>query len=266
MKKMLLQILVIPFVFYIFTCGLLFFIQERLIFFPEKLSVDFKFPFDQKFEEINIKTEDQKLLHGLLFTSDSSKGLIFYLHGNSGSLHSWGEAAKTYTDLNHDVFMLDYRGFGKSEGSISSQDQMYQDLQIAYDELKKRYREDQITILGYSIGTGLATRLASTNNPKLLILQAPYYSLTDIMRRHYPIIPTFILKYKFETNEYIKNCKMPIVVFHGNQDEVIYYNSSVKLKELIKNTDTLVTLYGQGHNGITDNPEYRVMIKKILND
>jgi pimeloyl-ACP methyl ester carboxylesterase len=265
MKKMLLQILIIPFVFYILACGLIFVIQERLIFFPEKLARDFKFPFGQKFEEINIKTEDQKLLHGLLFTSDSSKGLIFYLHGNAGSIQSWGDAAKTYTDLNHDVFMLDYRGFGKSEGSISSQDQMYQDLQIAYNQLKKRYREDQIIILGYSIGTGLATRLASTNNPKLLILQAPYYSLTDMMRHYYPIIPTFILKYKFETNEYVKDCKMPVAIFHGNQDEVIPYSSSIKLKECIKNTDTLITLYGQGHNGMTDNPEYREMIKKILN-
>jgi pimeloyl-ACP methyl ester carboxylesterase len=85
-----------------------------------------------------------------------------------------------------------------------------------------------------------------------------------MMKQTYPIIPTFILKYQFETNEYIKDCKMPIVIFHGDQDEVIYYNSSIKLKKVIKKTDTLITLKGQTHNEITDNPEYQAQIKKLL--
>lgn len=249
---------------YVIVCGLLYFFQENLIFFPEKLDNDFKFTFDKKFDEISIKTPDNLLLNGLLFRSDNAKGLLFYLHGNAGSLNSWGEVAKTYTDLNYDVFMLDYRGFGKSEGKINSQDQLYQDVQTAYDTLKTKYRETNIVVLGYSIGTGPATNIASKNNPRLLILQAPYYSLTDMMKHTYPFIPTFILKYKFETNILIKDCSMPIVIFHGNQDEVIYYNSSIKLKEIIKKTDTLITLNGQGHNGMTDNPEYRAEIKKIL--
>ncbi len=262
--NMLLKILIILLSLYILFCGLLYFFQEKLIFFPEKLDNNYKFGFNQIFEEIYIKTKDQKLLNGLLFKSDSSTGLVFYLHGNAGSLKSWGEVAKTYTDLNYDVFILDYRGFGKSEGSISSQGQLYQDIQIAYDEMKSKYSEDNIVVLGYSVGTGLATKIASTNRPKLLILQAPFYSMTDIMKHNYPIIPTLILKYKFETNEHIKDCKMPIVIFHGNQDEVTYYNSSIKLKEILKKTDTLITLDGQQHNGMTNNPEYQKEIQKIF--
>jgi alpha-beta hydrolase superfamily lysophospholipase len=245
-------------------CGFLFFFQEKLIFLPEKLDKNFKFSFDQKFEEINIQTKDHKLLNGILFTSDSSKGLIFYLHGNAGSLNTWGEVAKRYTDLNYDVFILDYRGYGKSEGSIRNQKQLFEDLQIAYNEMKKKYSEDNIIVLGYSIGTGPATKIASTNHPKLLILQAPYYSMIDMMKHTYPIIPAFLLKYKFETNKYIKECKMPVILFHGEEDEVIYYNSSIKLKGIMKETDTLITLKGHGHNGITDNPEYIRMIENIL--
>jgi pimeloyl-ACP methyl ester carboxylesterase len=120
-------------------------------------------------------------------------------------------------------------------------------------------------VLGYSIGTGPASHVASTNNPSLLILQAPYYSLTDMMRHSYPIIPTFILKYKFETNNYLKACKSPVVIFHGNQDEVIYYGSSLKLQSCFKQHDTLITLEGQSHNGITDNPFYQAELKRILN-
>lgn len=249
---------------YIIVCGLLFFFQEKLIFFPQKLEKDYRFNFTQNFEEVNIRTSDSKLLNGILFKADSSKGLIFYLHGNAGSLASWGGVAKTYTDLHYDVFMLDYRGYGKSGGSINSQGQLFQDVQTAYDKLKNKYEEDKIIVLGYSVGTGLAAELASANNPKLLILQAPYYSLTDMMRHDYPVIPTFILKYKFETDDYIKNCKMPIVIFHGDQDEVIYYGSSLKLKEEFKKQDTLITLVGQGHNGMTENQDYQTEIKKIL--
>ncbi len=265
MNKNLLRIFRIILAFYILMCGVLFYFQENLIFFPQKLEKNYQFTFDQKFEEVNIKANDNVLLNGLLFKADSSKGLVFYLHGNAGSLSTWGNVAKMYTNLNYDVFMFDYRGYGKSEGSISSQKQLFQDLQIVYDLMKKRYSEDKIIVLGYSIGSGLAAEIASTNKPKLLILQAPYYSLTDLMRHSYPIIPAFILKYKFKTNEYIKDCTMPIVVFHGNQDEVIYYGSSLKLEKEFKTTDKLITLEGQEHNGMTDNPDYINEIRKILN-
>jgi len=263
-KKLLIRTLQIVFIAYILICTFLFFIQEKLIFFPEKLNADFKFSFNQKFQEINIQTKDHKFLNGILFTADSSKGLIFYLHGNAGSVNSWSKVAKRYTDLNYDVFILDYRGYGKSEGSISNQEQFFDDIQLSYHEMKKKYKEDSIVVLGYSIGTGPATKIASTNHPKLLILLAPYFSMVDMMKHNYPIIPTFLLKYKFETYKYINDCKMPIALFHGDQDEVIYYNSSVKLKRIMKETDTLFTLKRQGHNGITDNPEYLDIIGKIL--
>ncbi len=121
MIKILIKILSTAFLLVVIIFLLLFFFQEKLIFFPEKLDKNFKFNFPSKFDEINIKTGDNKLLNGLLFKADNPKGLIFYLHGNAGSLNSWGEVAKTYVNLHYDVFILDYRGYGKSEGSISSQ-------------------------------------------------------------------------------------------------------------------------------------------------
>lgn len=263
-KKILLRTLKLLLVAYILICIALYFFQEKLIFFPDKLDKDYKFSFVQPFEEINIKVPDGSSLNGLLFKSDSAKGLIFYLHGNTGSVNTWGEVGKRYTDLHYDVFILDYPGYGKSEGAIKSKSQLFADVQSAYNDMKKRYSEKQIVVLGYSIGTGIASYAASTNNPKLLILQAPYYNLADLMRHTYPIIPTFLLKYNFQTNQYLQNCKMPVVIFHGNEDEVIYYGSSVKLKKEMKEADTLITLNGQRHNGITDNPDYITAIKTVL--
>ena len=262
--KTLIKTLLVITSLYLILCASLFFFQEKLLFHPEKLDKDYTFTFDQKFEEINIETSPDIYLNGLLFKAENSKGLIFYLHGNAGSLKSWGGVAKTYTDLNYDIFILDYRGYGKSDGSISCRDQLFKDLQIVYDEMKTRYQEKEIVLLGYSIGSGLAAHLASTNNPRLLILQAPYYSLKDIMKHTFPIIPTFLLRYQIETNEYIQKCEIPVAIFHGNQDEVIYYGSSLKLQKLLKPRDTFITLPGQGHNGMTFNEEYQRGLKKIL--
>lgn len=261
---MFLNLLIIILVFYLVICGLLYFFQEKLIFFPEKLDKDYQLTFYQDYQEINIKMHDNILLNSILFKADSSKEVIFYLHGNAGSVNSWGEVAAIYTALHYDVFMPDYRGYGKSEGKIRSEAQLFQDIQTVYDSLKTKYDESKIIVLGYSIGTGPATKIASANHPKLLILQAPFYSMADLVKHIYPVIPTFILKYPFKTNKYIQQCSMPIVIFHGKQDEIIYYNSSVKLKELMKKTDTLITLDGSGHNGMSSHPQYLYELKKIL--
>lgn len=245
-------------------CAMLYLNQEELIFFPTKLPANHTFTFNADFQERYISTPDGSNLHGLLFKADSSEGLIFYLHGNAGALDSWGEIAGTYTNLNYDVFMIDYRGYGKSEGRISSEKQFHDDVQAAYDHIKKEYPEEKIVVLGYSIGTGTAARLASENKPKMLILQSPYYSLIDLAQKLYPMVPSAIIKYKFKTHDYVEKTAAPIVLIHGDQDEVIYYGSSLKLQQHLKPADQLITLKGQLHNGFTENPEYLEALRKVL--
>jgi len=246
------------------VCVAFYYFQEKLIFFPETLDKNHQFDFGQKFEERNFETADGKLLHGLLFRADSTKGLIFYLHGNAGSINGWGQVAATYTELNYDIFILDYRGYGKSEGKITSQKQLFDDNQMVYDHLKKEYNEQDIILLGYSIGTGMASYLASENNPKRLILQAPFYSLTDLAGQLFPFFPSFIIRYKFSNHQYLENCTVPITIFHGNQDEIIPYESSLRLKEEFKSKVKLILLDGVGHNGMTESEEYKIELKNIL--
>lgn len=249
---------------YIFICVIAYLFQEKLIFFPEKLTDNHSFNFSQPFKEIFITGQDGKRLHGLLFKTNNAKGLIFYLHGNAGSLDGWGGVAETYTRIQYDVFLLDYRGYGKSEGHIESEEQLFMDVQAAYDQMLQVYSEDRITVIGYSIGSGVAAQVAAANSPRLVILQAPYYSLTDVMQHTVPFLPTFLLKYKLETNQFVKACRMPIVLFHGDQDEVIPYSQSLKLKPLLKESDTLITLNGVGHNGMTHDDGYVSAIERVL--
>ncbi len=263
MRKLILVIVLILSVVYVGLCSLLYFNQESILFVPAKLKSSYVFEFREPFEEIDIPVKDASL-NGLLFKADSAKGLIFYLHGNGGSLAGWGQIAGTYTRLGYDIFMLDYRGYGKSSGTIESQQHIYDDNQAVYNEIKKRYNEDSIIILGYSIGSGLAAKLASDNHPKLLILQAPYYNLAHLMKSKYPFVPTFLLKYRFSTNEHLQASKVPVVIFHGDQDFVIPLESSLMLQKNFKTNDTLIILKGQGHNNISDNYKYQFELENIL--
>jgi uncharacterized protein len=265
-KRGILTVIIIYTGIYLVVVQFFYFHQEKFLFHPEKLQKNFKFNFPMEFKELNILTSDSTVLNGIIFKADTSRGLIFYLHGNAGCLKEFGEIAKMYTDLKYDLFVLDYRGFGKSGGSIESQVQLFSDVQVAYDSLKLRYDENNIIIYGYSLGSGIASKLASTNKPRQLILQAPYYSFKDLFRHKCPVIPTFLLKYKIETEKYIRDCKMPIISFHGDKDNVIYYKSSIKLKKLTKPGDKLFILPGQGHMGMIHNYEYLRDLKKILQD
>ena len=142
------RLLAFMIVLYIAVCAYLYFQQENILFHPTKLSSDYEFDFKVKFEEKTIVGEDGTKLSGVLFKSYNSKGLVFYLHGNAGDIKRCEKDAYVYTDLGYDCFILDYRGFGKSEGKIISQNQFYSDVEIAYDSLCKSYEEQNIIILG----------------------------------------------------------------------------------------------------------------------
>ncbi len=242
----------------------IYFNQAEMVFIANKLPNDYKFQFNQNFEELNIPSYDEKKLNGLLFKVSNPKGLIFYLHGNAGSLDSWGNNAKIYTDLGYDIFFLDYRGFGKSEGKIESQGQVFRDLNVIYDKIISKYKNKQKVIIGYSIGTGLATYLASIKNPDKLILQAPYYNFLEFSSTRAPYFPDFLKKFQFETNKYIIKVKAPIYIFHGNQDQLISIENSVRLQKLLKPNDVFFELENQGHLGINDNEDFQEQLKIIL--
>jgi alpha-beta hydrolase superfamily lysophospholipase len=267
-KRMILWIAGVLIVLYLIVCVFFYFFQEKLIFYPTKLDTHYQFGFREQFREVTIPTKDGKNLHGLLFKAPASKGLVFYLHGNAGTSNSWGQMAYVYTSLNYDVFILDYRGFGKSEGNIVSESQFYADVQAVYDQVKQAYTENHIIIIGFSIGSAAAARLAARNNPGMLILQAPYYSLSDLMQHispvAYAILPPFVFKYKFPTYQFVAETKAPIVIFHGDKDEVIYYGSSLKLQQHFKPADELVKLSGQRHNGINENADYMRQLRSLL--
>ena len=254
---------------YLTICTLFYFKQESLLFYPNKLESNHSFDFDTNFEEVQLEAPDGITLHSLLFKTTKSNGVIFYLHGNGESLEFWGQYAKQFNDLNYDVFFLDYRGYGKSEGHITDEKQFYQDAQLGYGYLKKYYPEEKITILGVSLGTSAASWIASQNQPSKLILLAPFFSIPDLKNnfeslRWARLIPSFLVKYKFRNYENIERVRAPVIIMHGDQDNVIYYGSSLKLKEHFKSGDTLITIKGGPHHIHHKNEKVQFELKRIL--
>lgn len=249
---------------YLLINSWLYFNQEAMIFQPDKLPKSHRFSFSGKYEEIEIQVEDSINLHGILFKAENSKGLVFYLHGNGGSLDGWGHESATYTDLDYDIFMLDYRGYGKSEGHINNQERFYNDIKKAYTVFLERYPENKIIIVGYSIGTGPAAMLAASNHPRLLLLQAPYYSLEQMIDGAAPYMPRFLQKYDFMTYEFLQDTQAPVIIFHGTSDKIIPYSNSLQLEKHFKEGDTLITLEGAGHNGMNGNSAFKNHLDKIL--
>ena len=88
--------------------------------------------------------------------------------------------------------------------------------------------------------------------------------MRDLATHLYPFVPGFLIRYPLPTNELVGQVRAPIVLFHGNRDEVIYYGSSLKLKTLLKLSDSLIMLPGAGHNGMTDNPMYQRELARLL--
>lgn len=242
----------------------LYLLQEKLIFSPIKLAEDYKFPFSN-YEELNFKMDDGHKINSILFkTSRKSKGVVFYVHGNADNIRYYGDFATVFLENNYDVFMYDFRGFGKSTGRIINERTLQRDNKRLYEQIMKRYNENNIVVYGYSIGTGLAARVASKHNPKALVLETPYYDFIDIIKYHKAYLPArMITKYFFRTHKYLKYTKCPVYAFHGTEDRRVPYYSGMKLKKTHPNID-FTTIQGGTHNDLHSTTEYRDKLKEIL--
>lgn len=265
-KKILKWVLVLAALLYVGICVLFYFAQEKLLFDTSvKLSKNHVFKFSDKFEEKYISITDNVKLHGVLFKAEDPKGVILYLPGGRGMIDSIGVNANIYTKLNYDFFVLNYRGFGKSDGKIEGEKQLNEDIQTVYNELKKGYNQNSIVIWGYLLGSGPAAALAAKNNCQMLILQAPYYSMTELSKNAFPYLPIDLLqKYKFNNGEYLKEVKSPVTIIHGEKDKKIKVEVAYRLKEDLKPSDQLIILKKQGHNDFEKNEEFLHQIAQML--
>lgn len=259
----MLRIFIAIIVCYLLCCLVVYLLQNKLLFHPEKLPGDYAFRFELPFEEINFQPAPDITINALKFRAENPVGIVYYLHGNAGSLRNWGTVADAFVQAGYDCLIIDYRSYGKSTGEMTKAGTI-QDIQYVYDEIRKEYAEDEIILFGRSLGSGMAAYLAAQNQPRQLIMESPYYSLRDVASKLVPFVPSFLLRFNFNTYQYLSEITCPVYIFHGTEDEVVYYGSSQKLKKHFKPADQLYTIENGGHNNLSAFAVYHKHLQKIL--
>ena len=237
--------------------------QESMIFPGTTLPSDHEFVFGVPFQEVMIPVEGAEI-NALHFRQPNPRGLIFFLHGNGGNLQSWTSDAEYYQRVNYDMFILDYRGYGKSTGQIESERQLHDDVRAAWDSIAPLYDSKPIVIYGRSLGTALAAKLAVEVDPELLILVSPFTSVVAMARQQYPYLPEWLVRYPLQTDQLIADISAPIIFVHGTADRLIPLEHSRRLQEQANTASKLLVIDRAGHNDIHTYNDYLVGLTKEL--
>ena len=240
-------------------------LQEKLLFHPEPLPADYRFSvppgYHFKLREITLPVNGARL-SGLHLALERPRGALLFFHGNAGALDGWLITLAPLTNLGWDIYVFDYRGFGKSSGRIKNQAQMLEDSNAMAQWVKKDF-PGTIVPVGYSIGSGLAAYQAQRLQAPAVILLAPYYSFRDLIGEKAPWFPSFLLRYQLPSIDYLRAAPGRITLMHGERDPLIPPHHSRRLKEELGARAQLV-LVPADHGSLLD-PQWHSHLAEALN-
>ena len=245
----------------------LWFRQERLLFAPTVLPATHVLATAQDVHEVSLEVPGARL-SALHLRLPDPRGLVFFLHGNAGCLETWFTNTDFYRRSNFDLFMLDYRGYGKSTGHIESEAQLHADVRAAWDHVAPRYAgQKRIVIYGRSLGSGLAARLSADLSakraPDLTVLVSPYRSMAALAAEHYGWVPSWVLRYPMRTDQLIEQIRGPLVLVDGERDQLIAFHHSDALKALVPHASVL-RIAGASHGDIHEFDAYLDALDNLL--
>ncbi len=201
-------------------------------------------------QDVWLQTSDEVQLHGWHVAADGeSKWMTLYLHGNAGNITHRADHLAAIREAGSEVLIIDYRGYGKSDGSPTEAG-MYRDAEAAYQYLlEEGYEADRILIHGESLGTAPAVDLAARKACAGVILEAPFPSARAVAQTVLPFIGPLVTS-GLETASKIKQVEAPVLIMHGDRDEVIAYRLGREVLETANMPKELWTVEGAGHNNI----------------
>ncbi|MFZ4772555.1 MAG: alpha/beta hydrolase [Chlamydiia bacterium] len=252
-------------------CGYLYQNQEQLIFNIQKLNSEHRFSFAMPHEELTILASDQKTpLSAIHFkTSLPSKGVVLFLHGSGTNINEMPETLpQKILDRGYDFYTFDYRGFGKSGGRVTEQ-ALLNDAVLVYRTLAEQYGEDNIILYGRSLGTSLATYVASQHAPKHLLLEAPFHSMLDMALLDQPYLPRSaletILSFHLRSDLWIPDVRGRVTFAHGDNDDWVPMGEANRLYEKVKSPHRQFAVFKDwGHEHFCDHPEYDALLENVL--
>lgn len=251
------------------TVGLvaLYFNQEKLLFFPEKIPESYQFHFQQPFRESKLTLASGETVDYLIFNPNSKKGVILYFHGNAGSLRDWGYVANDIASkTGWSIWIMDYPGFGKNSGSLPKTEKLLIEMGRAFRNAISHENKDlPFVIFGRSLGSGIATILASEKAPDGLILETPYRSIARLGHEIYPFLPEAFSRFDLNSEKTLPkvDSKTAILILHGTQDRVIPFAHGEILSTL-KLQAQFVAFQGGDHNNLSSFPSYWPTVERFF--
>lgn len=247
---------------YVLVLAALWVGQERLLFRPTVLPAAHAFQFGADVHETWLDVPGARL-NALHLKLPAPDGVVFFLHGNAGSLERWFTNADFYRALNLDLVMIDYRGYGKSTGTIESEAQLMDDVRAAWRAFAPAYEGKRRIVYGRSLGSGLAAQLAVEVGPELTVLVSPYESMQALAAEIYPWVPGFVLRYPLRTDLALPKITGPVLMLHGARDTLIPVDHARRLQRLLP-AARLVEIPGAGHSDIQRQPVYLDALRRGL--
>ncbi|MCP4354447.1 MAG: alpha/beta hydrolase [Proteobacteria bacterium] len=221
---------------------------SKILYQPQKRSFDeiISFAKLKKYQVLNYKTHDDIKLSALFKDSINNKPIIMIFNGNAATVERAHSCLDKFIKKGYGVFINIYRGYGGNQG-VPNQDNIFKDAQLAYDMLVKNNPKKEVVFYGYSLGSGVATYMASKNKNKALIIESGFSSIFDIAKDSFWFLPvSLILKDKYMSRNYIKDVKSNILMMHGLDDKVINIKYAKKLSKYIRN-ETFISYISGTH-------------------
>jgi uncharacterized protein len=219
-----------------------------------------------EYQDVLFDSEDGKRLHGWYIPCQKPIACLLFCHGNGGNISYRTESLRQFNSLNLNVFIFDYRGYGKSKGWLTEQG-TYQDAQAAYQWLKTKEPTLPLYIFGRSLGANIAVDLAAKVDAAGLIYESGFNSVQDLGKEIFPFLPVrLITKYKYNALDKIKLINMPLMVIHSPDDEIAPFHHSKKAFDTAIEPKQFLQIAG-GHNDgfLLSEKEYLKELSTFIN-
>lgn len=242
---------------WLLAVGYLYIEQRHILYMPgpetEALAIE-----GVAMQDVRIRTPDGETLQALYEAPQPGKPVILFLHGNAATLMRGKWRYIRMHKAGVGFLALAYRGYSGSTGTPTEQG-LFTDGLAAYDWLKAQDIQDSdIVIHGHSLGTGVATYVATQRPARALILEAPFTAASDVAAERYPFIPvSLLMKDKFASRDRIRQVHMPLLIAHGDRDSVVPFSQGERLFSLAKEPKQFVRMHGSEHNTLTRDGVYR---------
>ncbi len=226
--------------------------QSRMIYFPDMPSRELTATPRQiglAYESVEFTTADGVKLHGWFVPAAEPRGTLLFFHGNAGNISHRLDSLRIFHDLGLGTLILDYRGYGQSEGT-PSEEGTYLDAEAALGYLQEQrgVAAEGVIVFGRSLGAAIAAHLASRHQVRALILESAFTSVPEMAATLYPFLPTrWLVRFSYATKDYVGERSCPLLVIHSRDDEIVPFEQGQALFAAANPPKRFLELRG-GHN------------------